>query len=109
MDRVAKRVLIIVALIASFALFWAAMTFQWPAIQWMLLAVYGIFVLALIYALIRRASRGRRPSAFSPTASDEYSDIYLGRRAPTLPPRDSAAASQVGDPPHGDRPLPPRQ
>lgn len=107
MNRLVKRVLIIAAVIAGFILVWASMAFRWPAFQWIVPAGYGIFLLAMVYGLIRRPLRARQPEPAAPTASDEYSDLYLGRKPPTFPIRDASSSSQIGDPPSRSGALPP--
>ena len=102
-----KRVVIGVVLVVGFVLLWASTAFQWPAVQWMTVALYAALFLAIIYRLVRRSRRASRPISTTPTASDAYSDIYLGRKPPTFPDHDPSGSSQIGDPPDGIGPLPP--
>src|SRR6187549_2660452 len=109
MSGAAKRVLIGVVVITGFALLWASIAFQWSATRWGVLAVYAFLFFGVIVGIVRRRRPMPKSTTSHPTASDEYSDLYLGRTPPTFPESGSPSMSLVEDPP--DVPgsvLPPR-
>lgn len=78
---------------------------------WLVWPVTFVIVMGLALITLRRRgpSHTRSPSDPDLSASDEYSDLQLGRRPATPPPHETGATSQLGDPNPGDPlTLPPR-
>lgn len=100
------RVTTIAVVTLGFLAVWASIAFRWPSAQWIVLIGCALLAagatIGVVRILVRRARRTRGSSS-NLSASDEYSDLELGRRPITHYPRDEASTSQIGDPP-GHRP-----
>lgn len=98
MDARWQRATATTAIVVAFGFLWAAVAFEWlteVGIIWCLgLLVVAFAVLAVVNAYRQRP---RQNSSDQLSASDEYSDIYLGRQRRVQPHRDVAEASQIGD------------
>lgn len=84
--------------VAGFGLLWAAVAFEWlteTGIYWGI-ALVAVLVVVLVFLAVRR-KRPRGQSSEHLYASDEYSDLYLGRRRGIPPHRDVGETSQLGD------------
>ncbi len=96
------RTTVITVVALGFFAIVASIAFDWPAKQWLALVGYALFAIGVAIGLVRRLVRSKRPSGGGSSelsASDEYSDLELGRRPFTHYPRDDASTSQIGDPP----------
>lgn len=97
-----RRIVVAVVVLGFIALL-ASIAFGSPMAQWIVVAGYTLFGVVVIIGLFRR--RGQpRDTASELSASDDYSDLQLGRTPITHYPRYEASSSQVGDPP-----TPPRR
>lgn len=99
------RAAIVFAVALGFLLILISVAFRWPASQGIILTVGALFTLGVAGGAVRKLrwrARGSHGLSSEPSASDDYSDLELGRRPRTFPPRDEASSSQIGDPPaHG--------
>ncbi len=103
------RTTVIAVVALGFLSILASIAFGWPAAQWIAPVGYALLAIGLAIGLVRYLVRRGRPSRGSLpelAASDEYSDLELGRRPITHYPRDEASTSQIGDPPQHRRPSP---
>ncbi|MFG6504587.1 hypothetical protein [Microbacterium sp. P05] len=102
-----RRAVIAVVVIGGFAAYLASVAFEWRVPLWVYL-VAGMAALLLISLLSFRPRR--RTTAAELSASDPYSDAYLGRAQPIHPHRETRSASQIDDglPPDPMR-LPPER
>ncbi|KAA9147634.1 hypothetical protein F6B41_26025 [Microbacterium lushaniae] len=89
-----RRIAIAVVFVGGFAAYWASIAFAWRVPLWGYL-VGGVACLGAISAL---SIRGRpRPSDADLSASDAYSDAYLGRSAATHPHLEPAQTSHIDE------------
>lgn len=102
MSRSAARITVIVVVALGFLTMWASVAFDWPSAQWITMVGFALLAIGVavgsLRILKRRRDQAREPSSYL-SASDDYSDLQLGRRPITHFPRDEASTSQVGDPP----------
>ena len=96
------RAAIVFAVALGFVLILISVAFRWPASQGIILTVGALFTLGVAGGAVRKL----RWLSSEPSASDDYSDLELGRRPRTFPPRDEASAPQIGDPPARGGPYP---
>lgn len=93
-----RRAIVITLIVAAFGLLWAAVAFEWlteAGIIWGLALVVITFAVLAVVAAFRK--RPRPESSDQLNASDEYSDLYLGRQKRVQPRRDVRETSQIGE------------
>lgn len=105
-----RRVAIVVV-VAALAGYLAYLLWGWGVGPWAIAA--GVVALVVAVIVTRRSGDSRTAPRDSAElyASDPFSDIELGRSAPTHPHHDPAESSQIEDPPPHDSPyrLPPER
>lgn len=90
--------MVITVIVAAFGLLWAAVAFEWlteAGIIWALALVAVLVVVLISLAVYRK--RPAQGSSDQLSASDEYSDLYLGRQKRHQPHTDVRDTSQIGD------------
>lgn len=93
-----RRAIAIILIVAAFGLLWATLAFEWlteAGIIWGLALIATAFAVLAVVAAFRRRPRPEPPDQLK--ASDEYSDLYLGRQKRVQPRRDARETSQIGD------------
>jgi len=93
-----RRAVVITLIVVAFALLWAAVAFEWlteAGIIWGLALVVIAFAVLAVVAAFRKRPRPEPSDQLS--ASDEHSDLYLGRQKRVQPRRDVRETSQIGD------------
>ena len=109
MRHSATRTTVIAVVALGFLSILASIALRRPIAQWIVLIAWAVLVIGLGVGLVRRLTRRTRQSRRSSSelsASDDYSDLELGRRPITHYPRDEASTSHVGDPPPHRPPFP---
>jgi hypothetical protein len=107
MRHIAVRTTMILVVALVFLSIVASIAFSWPSAGWIAPIGCTLLALGLALGLARRLKRRAMRSGASwaeLSASDEYSDLYLGRRPITHYPRADAITSQIGDPPEDPPP-----
>jgi hypothetical protein len=89
-----RRTAVTVVVLAGIAVALGSIVFRWRPPLWVLI-LGGVIVIAVIVGLL--VSPRRRGGSAELYASDEYSDIQLGRRHPTHPHQGVAESSQIAD------------
>lgn len=98
MGRLVIRRTLIAAAVLGFVVLLASIAFDLPIARWIVLIGYALLGVGVAVGLVLRR-RQPRTTASELSASDEYSDLQLGRSPITHYPRDEASTSQIGDPP----------